>query len=184
MNQIYRRKWAIIENYIISLYILCMAPQILFSWDSVVIDYVIMRFDIYNFLEQDFGWTNCHVPAMNIYSLLPIIISRDHSEYELSQWEEALLCNTFSLWLNPYPECSLISLVDRLLDMLTTVQAWMSHCRLNIWFEQISNTNTPRSIHMIKPKEKKHSHVLHDIFCTYDWKLYHKSQTTVQETNG
>ena len=28
----------------------------------------------------------------------------DHSGYGLGQWEEALLCNTSSLWLSPYPE--------------------------------------------------------------------------------
>ena len=30
--------------------------------------------------------------------------TRDHSEYGLSQWEEALLCNAFSHWPSPYPE--------------------------------------------------------------------------------
>ena len=33
---------------------------------------------------------------------------RDHSGYGLSQWEEALLRNTFSHWLSPYPEWSLV----------------------------------------------------------------------------
>ena len=32
---------------------------------------------------------------------------RDHSGYELSQWEKALLSNAFSHWLNPNPERSL-----------------------------------------------------------------------------
>ena len=33
---------------------------------------------------------------------------RDHSQYELSQWEKTLLCNVFSHWLSPYLQWSLI----------------------------------------------------------------------------
>ena len=32
---------------------------------------------------------------------------RDHSEYELSQWETTLHCNVVSHWLSPFPEWSL-----------------------------------------------------------------------------
>ena len=35
------------------------------------------------------------------------IYHRDHSGYELSQWEMPLQCNVISHWLNPYPEWSL-----------------------------------------------------------------------------
>ena len=33
---------------------------------------------------------------------------RDHSVYGLSQWEKALLCNTFFHWPRPYPEWFLV----------------------------------------------------------------------------
>ena len=36
------------------------------------------------------------------------LICRDHSEYGLSQGEEASLCSTFSHWLSPYPEWSMV----------------------------------------------------------------------------
>ena len=38
--------------------------------------------------------------------------SRGHSGYGLSQWAEALLCNTFSRWLNPYTKHYLRSMHD------------------------------------------------------------------------
>ena len=31
----------------------------------------------------------------------------DHDKYKLRQWEEALLYNAFSQWVNQYPEWSL-----------------------------------------------------------------------------
>ena len=34
-------------------------------------------------------------------------VLRNHSSYELSQWEEALICNAFSHWSSSYPEWSL-----------------------------------------------------------------------------
>ena len=36
-----------------------------------------------------------------------VFYNSNHSGYGHSQWEEALLCNTFSHWLSPYPEWSL-----------------------------------------------------------------------------
>ena len=45
---------------------------------------------------------------------------RDHSGYGLCQWEEALLCDAFSHWLNQYPECSVVHKQRRLVISLIT----------------------------------------------------------------
>ena len=46
--------------------------------------------------------TQCNSTLMDTNTKL----IRGHLGYGLSQWEQALLCNTFSHWLSPYPEWS------------------------------------------------------------------------------
>ena len=55
-------------------------------------------------LGWDFFWP---WPGDQVYSRSPGHRSRDHSGYELSQWETTLPCNVVSHWLSPYPEWSL-----------------------------------------------------------------------------
>ena len=48
-----------------------------------------------------------HNPAYIIIAYQLSSLNRDHSRYELCQWEKALHSNAFSHWLSLYPEKSL-----------------------------------------------------------------------------
>ena len=58
-----------------------------------------------------FGTLHFHITIADVWDVLLTVYSwlslvRHHSGYGLSQWEEVLLCNTSSHWLNSYPKWS------------------------------------------------------------------------------